>query len=101
MREEPERRKEVEDRIEPPRPARWHLPHVTPRVAKILPSAALPCDVQQIPGVIQTVDVVAKLSQQMCMPALPAGDIEHPRSDRKTENGDEPRSFLAIPLEGE
>jgi hypothetical protein len=47
MREESERCKKVEHRVEPFCPARWHLPHIAPGVAKIATRSSAAGDGEQ------------------------------------------------------
>jgi len=101
MRKEPKRCEKVENRIEPARPFGRHAPHVPAKVAKSVACPTLASDVEQILGVVETIDVVPELRQQMCVAPLPARHVQHSRPHRKAKDIDETRYFLAIALEGE
>jgi len=100
MRKESERREEIEHGVEASLPARRHLAHVAAGVSQIWTDAALAGDSQQIIRVVETIDIESGLRQQMRVPALATRDVENARSRRQSQKLDEPRSLLAIALEG-
>jgi hypothetical protein len=98
MREEPERREEVDHRIIPLRPSRRHLSHIASSVPEPRAGAALASNCEQLTGVIQTVHVQSRFGQQMRVTPLPAGDVQYARRYRKSKQLDEARRFLTIAL---
>lgn len=98
---EAKRREEIDDCIEAILPSRRQPPHVALRIAKVRSGAATAGDFQQMLGVVERVYVVSGFGKKVSVPALSARDIENPRSHWKAEHVDDPRCFLAIPLERE
>jgi hypothetical protein len=98
MGEEAERRKEVEHGVESSRPASGHFPHVATRVPERAAGASPACDIEQIPRVVETIDVKAVLGEEMGVPSLTARHIENTRTDRQRQELDETRCFLPVAL---
>jgi hypothetical protein len=98
MREESERREEIEHRIEPLRPSRRHLSHVASGVTEPRTCASLSSNCEQLTGVIQAVHIVSGFGQQVRVTPLPARDVEYARCHRKPKQLNEPRRFLTIAL---
>lgn len=101
VREESERGEEVEHGIEATCPLRRHAPHVPARVAKSCARPALTRDVEKLFRVVESVDIVAELSQQVRMPTLTAGYIEKTRAIGQCKQIDEPGYLLSIARERE
>ena len=98
MREEAKGCKEIQHCIEPAMPAGWHPSHVAARVAEVGASAALPGNREQFSGVVETVNIVSGFGQQVRVPSLPARNVENAGTDGESEQVNETRRFLAIPL---
>ena len=98
---EAKRREEIDDCIEAILPSRRQAPHVALCIAKVRSCAASAGDFEQVLGVIEPIDVVSGLGEKVRVPALAARDVENSRSHWKAEHVDDPRCFLAIPLECE
>jgi hypothetical protein len=98
MREESERREEIQDRVESLRPSIGHAAHVALRIAKIRPLPALARHIEQLLRIVEAIHIVAGLRKQVSVPALPARYIEYARANRKREQLDETRYFLAVAL---
>jgi len=64
-------------------------------VAEIRARPALPRDLEQVVGVVESIDVVARFSEQVRVPSLAARDVQHARADGKSKQLDEPRDFRA------
>src|SRR6267142_1661610 len=101
MGKETKRCKEIQHRIEPSRPSSRHFSHVAARVAKVWPTPALAGDLQQFARIVETVDIVARLREQVRVSSLSTRDVQDPRGDGKAEQIHETRCFLAIALGGE
>ncbi len=93
--EKPEGSEQVEHDIEPVGPAAWHAPHVAARIAECGTLATLACDLQELLGIVERVDIVARFHQEMRVSPLPARHIENPGSNRKREHVDQPRYFAS------
>src|SRR5512143_3258954 len=74
--EKTERREQVEHCVEAAGPARRELAHIAARVAEPRSGAAAARARQQLRRVIETVNVEARLGEQMCVPALTARHVE-------------------------
>ena len=98
MREDSERREEIEDCVKPFRPTIGHAAHVAARVAKVLPFPTFARYVEQLLRVVEAVDVVAGFREEMRVPALPARYVEHARANRKSQQLDKARYFLSVAL---
>src|SRR2546423_2183473 len=98
MRKEAERGKEIEYCVEPLRPPSRHFSHVAASVSKRRAGAALSRLREQLSGVIEAVDIVARLGQQMCVPALATWHVENARADWQSKQLDEARCLLAVAL---
>ena len=70
-------------------------------IAKIRTGAPLPRDFQQIAGIVERVYVVARFSQEVCMPALTTGHVQDARPDGQSQEIDETRDFRASSGGGE
>lgn len=75
------------------------MTHVALSVLEIGTRAARSRDLQQRLRIVESIDLVARLGQQVSMPALPTREVEYTRAIRKPENVDDARSFGSIPLE--
>jgi hypothetical protein len=60
------------------------------------PSPALPRASEQLLGVVDAVDIEACFGEQVRVPPLAAGDVEHARADRQAEDVDDARHFLSV-----
>jgi hypothetical protein len=98
MREEPERREEIEHGIEPLGPSRRHLSHIASGISEPRTCAALSGNGQQLSGVVQAVHVQSGFGQQVRVTPLPARDVEYARCYRESKQLDEARRFLTIAL---
>src|SRR5437763_7092804 len=85
VREETERREEIDYRVEPARPARRQLAHVATRVTQVSARPALSRDAEQLLRVIEAVDVKPVFREQVSVTSLPAGHVEDARARRETE----------------
>ena len=101
VREEAEGGEEVQHRIEPVLPANRQPAHVAVGVAEAGACPPLPCDPEELTGVIQPVDVVPRLGEQVCMPPLSAGDVQDAGAYRKSKQLDQPRDLRARSLRSE
>jgi hypothetical protein len=101
IREESKRGEEVDDGIVAAGPASWQPTHVAARVPESRPDAAFACPRQEIGGVVQPIDVIARLGEQMRVSALPARYVENASAGRQPEHFDETRYLVAIALERE
>ena len=98
MSEEPEGGEKIEHCIEPSSPAHRHFSHVAASVAKTRTSAPLPCNCEELGGVIETIDVESRFSKQMRVPPLTARYVEDARTSRQSEQLDQARCLVTIPL---
>ena len=101
LNEEAERREEIQDRAEATRPPCRQAPHVSARITESRAGTAGTCSLQQRGGVVHTVDVEARLGEQVRMASLSAWTIENSRAGRQAEDRDESRYLASIPLERE
>lgn len=50
-------------------------------------------------GVVETIDIVSGFGEKMSVSSLTAWNVENSRASRQSQDVDDPRDFLAIPLE--
>jgi hypothetical protein len=99
--EESEGRKKVDHGIEATFPSGWKPTHVAACVSQICAGSALSRNPEQMLRVVESVHIVSSFCEEMRMPALPAGNVEYPSSDRQPQYVYDSCDFLPIALQRE
>ena len=99
--EESKGREKIYHGVESTFPPSRKATHVAAGVFEIRPRPALARNLQKMLGIIETVDSIARLGQQVCMPSLSARYVEYARSYGETKYIDNARGFMTIALGGE
>lgn len=98
---EPKRCKKIHYCVESAAPALWQLSHVAAYVSQCRTSSAFFRELDEMFGVVETINIKACFRQEMSVSALSTGHIENARSRRKAENIDQSRDFVPVTLRRE
>jgi len=96
--EKPERCKKIENDFESVLPSGRQPPHVPMGVAEIGTGSTIARDLQELPGVVHRIDVVASFGEQVGVSALATRNVENARPHRQSQQLYESSDFRARPF---
>ena len=94
--EKPERREEVDDRVEAAGPRFRQATHVAAGIAERRTCASFLRTVEKRRRVVESIDPVTGLGEEVCMPSLPARYIQDASTGWQLEDFDEARNLASV-----